>query len=465
MSRVTNDVNLVQASITEAITGLIKEVFTMGGLVFVVFYRDWKLALMAMFVFPAVIYPIMAFSRRIKHYSTRSMKVMGDVMTILNETFAGIRIVKAYNMEKYETERFAIENRRYYRNWMKRLAIRAISSPMMEFIAGIGIAFIIWYGGSSVVKGTSTPGNFFSFMAALFLLYSPIRKVNDLNIVVQEGIAAAKRVFEVLDTKPDIEDKAEAVELGKAKGEISYKDVWFGYGVKDEAGEDIYALKNVAFRAAPGEKIAFVGESGSGKTTLANLLPRLYEVTSGAIMVDGKDIRDVTVSSLRSNIAIVTQEMILFNDTVKANIAYGSHTDDMDRIISAAKAANAHDFIMELPEGYDTMIGQSGLKLSGGQRQRMCIARAIMKDAPILVLDEATSALDTESEREVQAALDKLMVGKTTLIVAHRLSTIVGADRIIALNKGEIVEVGSHSELLAKQGYYARLYNLQFGNA
>lgn len=465
ISRITNDVNMVQASVTSAITGLIRESFTMAGLIFVVFYRDWKLALVAMVVFPVVVYPIAKFGHRLKHYSTKSMRVMGNVMTILDEALSGIRIVKAYNMEDYEGARFSEENRRFYRNWMRRLAIRAFSTPLMEFIAGISIAFILWYGGMSVIKGTSTPGNFFSFMTALFMLYTPIRKFNELNIVVQEGIAAARRVFDILDIKPDIKDSPGAIELGKVKGDVKYRGVWFSYDTTEDGAERVYALKGINLHAAPGNRVAIVGESGAGKTTLVNLLPRLFDVASGQILIDGNDIRDVRVSSLRKNIAIVTQDMILFNDSIRANIAYGSNTEDMDRIIEVAKAANAHNFIMDLPDGYDTIIGEGGVKLSGGQRQRICIARAIMRDAPILILDEATSALDTESEREVQAALDKLMVGRTTFVIAHRLSTVVGADRVIVLNTGELVEEGTHSELLSRQGYYARLYHLQFENA
>jgi len=469
ISRITNDVNLVQASVTNAVTGLVRETFTMAGLIFVVFYRDWKLAFVAMIVFPVVAYLINRFGTKLKHYSTKSMKVMGDVMSILDETFSGMRIVKAYNMEEYEKTRFAVENNRYYRNWMRRLAIRAISSPLMVFMGGVSISFIIWYGGMNVIRGTSTPGNFFSFMTALFMLYAPIKKFNELNMVVQEGIAAAKRVFEILDTEPAIKDKPGAVDLPRVKGHIEFKDVWFSYDHKVVSSMDLenvrYALKGINFKVDPGQKIAIVGESGAGKSTLANLVPRLLDVTRGSILIDGIDIRDVTISSLRANIAIVTQEMVLFNDTVKANIAYGSDTSDMDKIILAAKAANAHDFIVQMPKGYETSIGESGVRLSGGQRQRICIARAIMKDAPILILDEATSSLDTESEREVQAALDRLMMGRTTIIIAHRLSTLLGSDWIIVLNMGKIVEQGTHSELMSRRGYYSRLYELQFEGA
>jgi len=459
ISRLTNDVNMVQASVTNAITGFIKEIFTILALIGVVFYRDWQLAIIAMFVFPAVAVPINRFGQRLKRYSTKSMNVMGDIMTILDEAISGIRIVKAYNMEDYERERFEVESRRYYRNWMKRLAVRAMSAPLMELIGGLAISFLIWYGGMKVIQGVKTPGDFFSFITAVFMLYAPIRKLNDINIEIQEGIAAARRVFHLMDMRPDMEEKAGAIALMRSHGDVAYEDVHFSY----DGGE--YALKGLSFQAPRGRTVAFVGESGAGKTTIINLLPRFYDVSSGRILVDGRDIRDLTLRSLRANIAMVTQEMVLFNDTIKANIAYGTQGASLEKVIEAAKAANAHDFIMEMPDGYDTMVGEAGVRLSGGQRQRICIARAVIKDAPILILDEATSSLDTESEKEVHAALDKLMAGRTTLIIAHRLSTILGADHIIALNRGVIVEEGTHAELLAENGYYTRLYNLQFGDA
>ncbi len=459
ISRITNDVNMVQASVTNAVTNSIREALTLIGLVCYAFYQNVELALISMIVFPVVVYPITQFGRRLKRYSTKSMTVMGNVTSILDEAISGIRIVKAYNMEEHEKERFSTENRRYYRNWMKRIAVRAVSGPMMELIAGFGGAFILWYGGRKVINGAMTPGDFGSFILAVGLLYAPIRKLNNFNIDIQEGIAAAKRIFQVLDTRPEIEEKPGAVTLETISGEFEYRDVWFSY-----TGEE-YALKGVDIKAERGMSIALVGESGSGKTTIANLLPRFFEVTRGEIIIGGKDIRDVTFASLRDKIAVVTQEMVLFNDTLKANIAYGSPGASMEEVVQAAISANAHDFIMQMPKQYETVIGESGVRLSGGQRQRICIARAIIKNAPILILDEATSALDTESEREVQAAFNKLMQGRTTLIIAHRLSTIVGADRILVLNKGAIVEQGTHQELLEKNGYYARLYKLQFNHA
>ncbi len=460
ISRITNDVNMVQLSVTESVTEFIRQILTLLGLVAAVFWRDWQLAIIAMLVFPLVIYPINRFGQRLKRYSTKSMKVMGNVMSIMDEAISGIRIVKAYNMEDYETRRFADENHAYYRNWMKRVSVRALSGPMMELIGGMGTAFLLWYGGVKVIDGTMTPGDFISFLTALSMLYAPIRKLNKVNIEIQEGIAASKRIFELLDTRPEIVEKPDAVILPRLKGDLELKNVWFSY-----SSDNNYALMDVSFSAEAGRQIALVGESGSGKSTIANLLPRFFDVSKGSILVSGTDIRDVTTKSLRENIAMVTQEMILFNDTIRANIAYGTQDSSMEAVIEAAKAANAHDFILSLKDGYDTIVGESAVRLSGGQRQRLCIARAIIKNAPILILDEATSALDTESEREVQAALDRLMKGRTSLVIAHRLSTIVGADEIIVLSQGRIVEQGTHDELLTKNGHYARLYAIQYGSS
>ncbi|KAF0118128.1 MAG: ATP-binding cassette subfamily B bacterial MsbA [bacterium] len=437
------------------VTNILKDSFSIVGLIGVVFYRDWKLASFAFLVFPFAIIPIVKFGRRLRGFSTLNQNIMGTLTTLLHETISGNRIVKAFGMEEYENKRFSAENNRLFRAYMKAHQIRSISSPVMELIGGLGSALIIWYGGYSVIKGYSTPGNFFSFLAGLIMLYEPIKRLSGVNNIVQQGLAAASRVFEILDTEPEIRDKKGAKPLAPVSNEIEFKGVSFKY-------DDELVLKNINIKVKAGEAVAFVGMSGGGKTTLVNLIPRFYDVSEGAILIDDVDIRDVTIVSLRSQIAIVTQQTILFNDTVMNNIAYGDIERSEDDILMAAKAANAHDFIMETPLGYDTMIGEQGVKLSGGQRQRISIARAILKDAPILILDEATSSLDSESEIEVQNALENLMKNRTTFIIAHRLSTIRNADRIIVIVGGEVVEEGIHEDLLKRNGEYTKLYELQF---
>jgi len=455
MSRIINDVNLVQGAVSEAVTGLIKDFFTILGLVVVVFYRDWKLALVAMVVFPLAIYPLVKFGRKLRSYSYRSQTTMGDISAILMETISGNRIVKAFNMEDYERKRFAGENRKLFNLLMKSVRVRALSHPLMEFLGGVGIAFIVFYGGYNVIKGVATPGTFFSFLAALLMLYEPVKRLSGVNNTIQQGLAAASRIFEVLDAVPEIRNKPGAKPLHSITQGIEFQDVSFRY-------EEEWVLKNISLQIKVGEVVAFVGASGGGKTTLLNLLPRFYDVSSGRILIDGVDIRDYTIESLRSMIGIVTQQTILFNDTVKNNIAYGKMGEPMEEIIKAAQAANAHGFIQNLPQGYDTIIGEQGIKLSGGERQRISIARALLKNAPILILDEATSSLDSESEVEVQKALEYLMQGRTTLVIAHRLSTVRRADRIVVISNGTIKEIGTHEELLEKNGEYKRLYLMQF---
>ena len=455
MSRITNDVASIQSASSEAVTSLIKDTVTLVSLIGVIFYTDWKLAIIAMVVFPLAIYPISILGKKMRKVATSTQITMGTLSSLLQETISGTRIVKAFGMEKYENERFAAENERLFKLNMKTVSVNAISHPLMEFLGSLGIAAVIFYGGYNVVHGNSTPGTFFSFLAALLMLYEPVKRLVNVNNTIQQGIAGADRVFSIIDRVPDIDDKPGARELPPITRSIDIENITFRY-------EKTAVLKNITLSIKSGEVVAFVGMSGGGKTTLVNLIPRFYDVTSGRILIDGHDIRDVSIQSLRNQIAIVTQQTILFNDTVKNNIAYG----DIDRteidIVNAAKAANAHDFIMKLPKQYDTNIGELGTKLSGGEKQRISIARALLKDAPILILDEATSSLDTEAEIEVQEALDNLMKGRTTLVIAHRLSTIRNANRIIALVNGEIVEEGSHETLLARQGEYFRLYNLQF---
>lgn len=455
MSRVTNDVNLIQGAVSNAVTGLLRDSFTVVGLAAVMFERDWQLALVSMVVLPFAFFPVVKFGRMLRRISTKSQESMGDISVILHETIVGNRIVKAFGMEHYEKERFSKENMKYFKYVLKSVMVRALSSPLMEFFGGLAIVFTISYGGHRVIQGVSTPGGFFSFLTALIMLYQPIKKLSRINNVIQEGTAAAYRVYDILDTPPEMEDRVNAVPLPLMEYKLEIRNVQFRYG-------NVPVLKDINLEVAAGEVIAIVGVSGAGKSTLVDLIPRFYEVTDGAILIDGMDIRDVTLSSLRAQIGVVTQQTILFNDTVRNNIAYGDIRRSEEEIIAAAKAANGYDFIMKMERGFDTIIGEQGVRLSGGERQRLCIARALLKNAPILILDEATSSLDSEAEMEVQKALENLMAGRTTLVIAHRLSTIQNADRIVVISNGCIVEEGRHHELMECDGEYCRLYDMQF---
>ena len=455
ISRITNDVNLIQGAVSNAITGLLKDAFTIVGLIGVIFYRNWKLAIIAFIIFPLAIIPIKEFGKRLRKFSRKSQQRMGSITAFLHETITGNRIVKAFSMEEYEKRRFAEENERFFKIILKRVKIRAISHPLMELIGGVGVALIIWVGGYSVVRGELTPGTFFSFMTALLMLYAPVRDLSKVNLEIQEGLAAAARVYELLDTIPDIKDEEGAISLPLISKGIDFQKITFKYGAEA-------VLKEISLHVKVGEAIALVGMSGAGKTSLVNLLPRFYDVEEGQILIDSIDIRKVTLKSLRDQIGLVTQQTILFNDTIRNNIAYGNIKCSDEEIIKAAKAANAHDFIQRLPQAYETVIGEQGVKLSGGERQRLSIARALLKNAPILILDEATSSLDSDSETEVQNALEYLMKGRTVFVIAHRLSTIRNAHRIIVLSDGHIVEEGTHEELMVLNGEYRRLYDLQF---
>jgi subfamily B ATP-binding cassette protein MsbA len=443
MSRVTNDVGLMQGAITDAATGLVKDVFSAIALICVVFYRDWRLAFVALVFFPLAFWPIARFGRKLRKTSTKTQEITGGLTSHLQETISGAKLVKAFGAEEYEVERFTVRNADLYRLSMKVVKVQAMTAPLSEVFAGMGAAAVIFYGGYSVVKGHSSPGNFFSFMTALFMLYEPVKRLSRINNVIQQGIAAATRVFDVLDTQPDVPELPGAKALPPVASDIVFDRVDFRYL---ESGEN--TLSDIDFRVPVGTMVAIVGSSGAGKSTLVDLIPRFYDPVAGAIRIDGTDIRDVTVSSLRDRIGIVSQHTILFNDTVRYNIAYGMKEATDGEIEAAARKANAHGFITKLPEGYDTVVGEQGMKLSGGERQRVAIARALLKNAPILILDEATSALDA------------LMVGRTTFVIAHRLSTVRNADVILVIEDGRIVERGTHQELLAGETRY-RLFHLK----
>ncbi|MGM0451668.1 MAG: ABC transporter ATP-binding protein, partial [Thermodesulfobacteriota bacterium] len=459
MARITNDVNIIKNMVSTAVTGALRDFFTIIGLVFVIFYRDWQLAIIAMVVLPAAFFPVYEFGRRVRRFSTRSQEAMAELNSFLHETFAGNKVVKAFGMEDREKKRFFDKSRNLFRFETRMFRAQALTSPVMEILAGIGISLLIWYGGHGVVEGDATPGTFFSFMTAVMLLYPPVKKLTKLNNVVQQGLAAADRVFDILETESDIVETDQPAALPSPPHRIRFENVRFAYRTDENV------LENIDLEVPPGQRLGIVGTSGGGKTSLVNLVPRFYDVTGGAVRIDGIDIRDVKISDLRQRIAIVTQEPILFDDTIGNNIAYGHPEATEDQIIAAAKAAYIFDFIQGLPKGLDTGIGELGSRLSGGERQRMCIARALLKNAPILILDEATSALDSEAEQLVQKALQNLMRGRTSFVIAHRLSTVVAADRIIVMVGGQIVESGNHADLLAQQGEYFKLYQGQFADS
>ncbi len=457
MSRVTNDVNIIKAMVSVAVTGSLRDCFTIVGLTFVIFYQIWQLALIAFIVLPISFYPIVIFGRKVRKVSTGCQEAMADMSSFLHETFAGNKIVKAFGMEPYEKKRFFEKTRRLLRLEMKEVKARSISSPINLFLGGVGAAVIIWYGGSSVIAGDYTTGTFISFLAAVLLLYAPIKNLSKLNNAIQQGLAATDRVFDIIEKASDIPEVQNPVIIKPGPHSVKFENVFFKY-------DSEMVLKNINLDVKDGEILALVGISGGGKTSLVNLIPRFFDVSDGAILIDETDIRDCSLSSLREQIAIVTQDPILFNDTIRNNIAYGNQGASNDEIERAARAAYAYDFIQSFPDKFDTPIGELGGRLSGGEKQRICIARALLKDAPILILDEATSSLDTESEMLVQKALENLMKGRTTFVIAHRLSTISYAHRIIVIVNGQIVEEGKHDELLESQGEFYKLYQMQFNN-
>ncbi|WP_028578971.1 lipid A export permease/ATP-binding protein MsbA [Desulfogranum japonicum] len=458
ISRIMNDVSMLQGCISHAFIYLLRDFFTVLGLLVVIFYMDWKLALISFLFIPAAAIPIVVFGKKFRRISTDYQTEIGVSTNILHETIAGARIVKAFCMERAETARFAKQMQFLFDILMNETRFKSLSHPMVEFMGGIGMALIIWYGGTQVLDGVSTPGTFMAFLTALIMLYEPVKGVSKINSTIQSGMASAARIFNILDVQPSITEKQDAITLPSFSQGIEFRDVTFWYN------ENEPVLHNLELNIQRGEVLAVVGPSGGGKSTLANLIPRFYEVRQGGVFIDGHDIRDVTMESLRKQIALVTQQTILFNDTIANNIGYGVEHCTEEMIREAARSAHALGFIESLPDGFNTIVGESGARLSGGQQQRVSIARALLKDAPILILDEATSSLDTESEQKVQSALENLMKNRTTIVIAHRLSTIKNADRIVVLKEGHLVESGTHEELLAKGGEYESLYNLQYAD-
>ena len=457
ISRFTNDLHVFQNMLQVGVTGPFRDIPQFFLLLGIMFFRSWQLAFVTMIIIPIAIFFIQIFGQRNKIAVSKRQISFGGLSSLLVETITGVRVVKAFGMEKYESKRFKDANDDLYKNHMRSIMIDSYSYPIIEIIGASAGATIVAYGGYLIINGQITPGDFTSFVISFFMLNEPVKKLNGFNLKLQEGFAAVRRIFNILDVKDDIVILPNATKLTNFDREISLNIHAFHYPDQDEP-----AVKDFQLAVQKGEAVALVGSSGAGKTTIANLIPRFYDITRGEISIDGYDLRDLDLVSLRKMIAIVTQDTILFNDTIASNITYGQPDCSNERMYAAAQAANAHKFIAEQPQGYETVIGEKGVRLSGGQRQRLSIARALVKDAPILILDEATSSLDSESEIEVQQAIEHLMENRTTIVIAHRLSTIRNTDRICVMEKGQIVEQGNHDELLLREGRYQQLYEMQF---
>jgi subfamily B ATP-binding cassette protein MsbA len=457
ISRFTNDLHVFQNMLQVGVTGPFRDIPQFFLLLSIMFYRSWQLAFVTMILIPVAVFFIQIFGQRNKIAVSKRQISFGGLSSLLVETISGVRVVKAFGMEKYESKRFKAANDDLYKNHMRSVMIDSYSYPIIEIIGAAAGATIVAYGGYLIINDQITPGDFTSFVISFFMLNEPVKKLNGFNLKLQEGFAAVRRIFDILDIEDEIVTSPNAKKITGFNQEINLNIKAFHYPDKDEP-----AVRDFQLKVQKGEAVALVGSSGSGKTTIANLIPRFYDITRGEITIDGNDLRDLDLVSLRKLIAIVTQDTILFNDTIASNITYGQPDCSKERMYAAARAANAHTFIKAQPDGYETEIGEKGGRLSGGQRQRLSIARALVKDAPILILDEATSALDSESEIEVQQAIEHLMENRTTIVIAHRLSTIRNADRICVMENGEIVEQGTHDELLSNGGRYQQLYEMQF---